>query len=90
MTATAREADAQRLSLPAFPLEEPLKLYASREGALLPVPTHTSPTGRCLHTYATSCWLVQLLKVHRRMHVLSAAFSGPHMYVHILKVQMRH
>lgn len=23
------------------------------------------------------------------MHVLSAAFSGPHMYVHILKVQMR-
>lgn len=88
--ATAREASAKRLSLPAFPPEKPLKLYANRHGTLLPVPTHTSPTGHSLHTYATSCLLVQLLKVHIRMHVLSAAFSGPHMYVHILKVQMRH
>lgn len=64
-------------------------MQADKAGTLLPVPTHTSPTGHCLHTYATSCLLVQLPKVHIRMHVLSAAFSGPHMYVHILKVQMR-
>lgn len=90
MTATVREADAQRLACPPFHQEKSLKLYSNGQGTRLPMPTRTSPTGSCLHTYATSCLLVQLPTVHIRMHVLSAAFSGPHMYVHILKVQMRH
>jgi hypothetical protein len=90
MTAIVRETEDQRLALPASHQEKPLKLYSNRQGTCLSMPTHTSPTGGCLHTYKTSYLLVQLPKVHVRMHVLSAAFSGPHMYMHILKVQMRY
>lgn len=91
MTTVVREANAQRPTFPpALAQQKPLKLYLNGPGTHLPVPTHTSPTGGCLHTYATSCLLVQLPTVHIRMHVLSTAFSRPPMYVHILKVQMRH